>query len=134
MLKWNLPRPRHACKISGGFLNFKYPRIEGNYTIALIFLVQKLKKDENRGIFFEYQKCKFWGMLIGRSVQHFGKLVQLKISKNRKELRSSDEDPPYYCYKTWAQNRKFDKVLTFEPDGILTRSKRRFVHLGEVKK
>ena len=36
--------------------------------------------------------------------------------------------------KIWAQNRQFDKVITFEPNGILTRSKRRYVHLGEVNK
>ena len=34
--------------------------------------------------------------------------------------------------KIWAQNHKFDKVITFEPDGILTRSKRRFVHLARL--
>ena len=31
-----------------------------------------------------------------------------------------------------AQNSKFDYVITFEPDRISTRSKGRFVHLGEV--
>ena len=36
--------------------------------------------------------------------------------------------------KIWAQNRKFDEDITLEPNGILTRSKRRFLHLGEVNK
>ena len=34
--------------------------------------------------------------------------------------------------KNSAQNRKFEKVSTFESAGILTRNKRRFVHLGEI--
>ena len=34
--------------------------------------------------------------------------------------------------KIWTKNRKFDKVTTFEPEEILTRCKRWFVHLGEV--
>ena len=32
----------------------------------------------------------------------------------------------------WDQNRNFDKIITFEPDGISKRVERRFVHLGEV--
>ena len=34
--------------------------------------------------------------------------------------------------KIWTENDKFDKVKTFEPEEISTRSKRGFVHLNEV--
>ena len=61
--------------------------------------------------------------------------MQWEVCKNRGELRArcqaSDEDP-YHRNTILAQNHKPDKVLTFEPDAISTRSKRRFVDLGEV--
>ena len=47
-----------------------------------------------------------------RNVQNFRKLAQLKIPKNREELRTiceaSDEDPYYYYDNNLGSNRKFD--------------------------
>ena len=71
-------------------------------------------------------------------MQNFRKLAQLEMPINREELRtnckaSNEDDHPYILKtKSWAKNHKFDTVITFEPHEISTRSKRRFVHLGEV--
>ena len=69
-------------------------------------------------------------------MQNFRKLAQLKIPKKRGELRAicraSDEILTIIMTKIWTQNRKFNKVITLEPEGNSTRSKKRFVQLDEV--
>ena len=68
-------------------------------------------------------------------MQGFRKLAQWMVCKNQGELRArcqAFDKYPYYKKPILAQNHKPDKVITFEPDAISTRSKRHFVDLGEV--
>ena len=66
-------------------------------------------------------------------MQNLSKLANLEIPKNRRELWTICEasDHPFMT-NIWAQNGKFDKATTFEPDRIATHSKQQFAHLGEV--
>ena len=53
-----------------------------------------------------------------------------KSKEMKTKCEASDEDDhPYFPWQKFGLNRKFEKVITFEPHEISTGSKRRFVHL-----